>query len=194
MCVSVAMILRVVFFFFVFHAEDGIRGRLVTEVQTCALPIFKITARGGGTGTNGQSLTEGIVLDCSRYMNRIIESNFKEGWVCVEPGVVLDQLNEHLAPNKVFFAPDLSPSNRATLGGMVNTDACGKGSRIYGRTSDHVLELTCVLSNGEVLESVPLEPEALSEYKKKSGISANIFKIVDQVVSEIGRASCRERV
>ena len=145
---------------------------------------IKITARGGGTGTNGQSLTEGIVLDCSRYMNRIIESNFKEGWVCVEPGVVLDQLNEHLAPNKVFFAPDLSPSNRATLGGMVNTDACGKGSRIYGRTSDHVLELTCVLSNGEVLESVPLEPEALGEYKKKSGISANIFKIVDQVVSE----------
>jgi len=145
---------------------------------------IKITARGGGTGTNGQSLTEGIVLDCSRYMNRIIESNFKEAWVCVEPGVVLDQLNEHLAPNKVFFAPDLSPSNRATLGGMVNTDACGKGSRIYGRTSDHVLELTCVLSNGEVLESVPLEPEALSEYKKKSGISANIFKIVDQVVSE----------
>ena len=127
---------------------------------------IKITARGGGTGTNGQSLTEGIVLDCSRYMNRIIESNFKEGWVCVEPGVVLDQLNEHLAPNKVFFAPDLSPSNRATLGGMVNTDACGKGSRIYGRTSDHVLELTCVLSNGEVLESIPLEPEALSEYKK----------------------------
>ena len=145
---------------------------------------IKITARGGGTGTNGQSLTEGIVLDCSRYMNRIIESNFKEGWVCVEPGVVLDQLNEHLAPNKVFFAPDLSPSNRATLGGMVNTDACGKGSRIYGRTSDHVLELTCVLSNGEVLESVSLEPEALSEYKKKPGISANIFKIVDKVVSE----------
>ncbi len=145
---------------------------------------IKITARGGSTGTNGQSLTEGIVLDCSRYMNRIIELNFKEGWVCVEPGVVLDQLNKHLAPNKVFFAPDLSPSNRATLGGMVNTDACGKGSRIYGRTSDHVLELTCVLSNGEVLESVPLEPEALSEYKKKSGISANIFKIVDQVVSE----------
>ncbi len=145
---------------------------------------IKITARGGGTGTNGQSLTEGIVLDCSRYMNRIIESNFKEGWVCVEPGVVLDQLNEHLALNKVFFAPDLSPSNRATLGGMVNTDACGKGSRIYGRTSDHVLELTCVLSNGEVLESGPLEPKALSEYKKKSGISADIFKIVDQVVSE----------
>ena len=145
---------------------------------------IKITVRGGGTGTNGQSLTEGIVLDCSRYMNRIFETNVKEGWVIVEPGVVLGQLNEHLAPQKVFFAPDLSPSSRATLGGMVNTDACGKGSRIYGRTSDHILELTCVLSNGEILESIPLNRKELCENKKKSGISGNIFKIVDQIVSE----------
>ena len=145
---------------------------------------IKITPRGGGTGTNGQSLTTGIVLDCSRYRNRILETNIKEGWVRVEPGVVLDQLNEHLAPNKVYFAPDLSPSNRATLGGMVNTDACGKGSRVYGRTSDHVLALSCVLSNGEVLESVPLDAEQLSEYKRKSGIAGEIIKVVDQVVSD----------
>ena len=145
---------------------------------------IKITPRGGGTGTNGQSLTEGIVLDCSRYMNRILETNLKEGWVRVEPGVVLDQLNEHLAQKNVFFAPDLSPSNRATLGGMVNTDACGKGSRIYGRTSDHVLELSCILSNGEVLESVPLDTEKLNSYKRKSGITGEVFKVVDRVVLE----------
>ena len=145
---------------------------------------IKITARGGGTGTNGQSLTEGIVLDCSRYMNRILETNIKQGWVRVEPGVVLDQLNEHLAPQEVFFAPDLSPSNRATLGGMVNTDACGKGSRIYGRTSDHVLELSCVLSNGETLESVPLDEDELIAYKQKSGIAGEVFKVVDQIVHE----------
>ena len=145
---------------------------------------IKITARGGGTGTNGQSLTEGIVLDCSRYMNRILDTNIKQGWVRVEPGVVLDQLNEHLAPQEVFFAPDLSPSNRATLGGMVNTDACGKGSRIYGRTSDHVLELSCVLSNGETLESVPLDEDELIAYKQKSGIAGEVFKVVDQIVHE----------
>ena len=145
---------------------------------------IKVTPRGGGTGTNGQSLTEGVVLDCSRFMNRILETNFKEGWVRVEPGVVLDQLNEHLAPKKVFFAPDLSPSNRATLGGMVNTDACGKGSRIYGRTSDHIIELTCILSSGEILKSFPLVSETLAEYKQKSGISGEVFKVVDQVVSD----------
>ena len=144
--------------------------------------IIKITPRGGGTGTNGQSLTDGIVLDCSRYMNRILEINYKEGWVRVEPGVVLDQLNELLVPHKVFFAPDLSPSNRATLGGMINTDACGKGSRIYGRTSDHVLELSCVLSNGEILKSVTLGEDQLGELKLKSGISGEIFKVVDQII------------
>ncbi|MEZ7975082.1 MAG: FAD-binding and (Fe-S)-binding domain-containing protein, partial [SAR324 cluster bacterium] len=156
--------------------------QLTTQYKFCQ--CIKITARGGGTGTNGQSLTEGIVLDCSRYMNRILETNIKQGWVRVEAGVVLDQLNEHLAPHKLFFAPDLSPSNRATLGGMVNTDACGKGSRIYGRTSDHVLALSCVLSNGETLESFALDENRLNAYKQKSGIAGEVFKVVDQIVLE----------
>ena len=165
------------------NTEDIQTVLKITEQQQFRQSI-KITPRGGGTGTNGQSLTEGVVLDCSRFMNRILETNFKDGWVRVEPGVVLDQLNEHLAPHKVFFAPDLSTSNRATLGGMVNTDACGKGSRIYGRTSDHIIELTCILSSGEVLQSIPLDSETLAEYKQKSGISGNVFKVVDQVVSD----------
>ncbi len=153
---------------------------------------IKITPRGGGTGTNGQSLSEGIVLDCSRYMNKILETNIDEGWVRVQPGVVLDQLNEHLAPYKMFFAPDLSPSNRATLGGMINTDACGKGSRIYGRTSDHVLELSCILSNGDFLHSFPLDSERISKFKKKPGIIGKIFKVVDKVVSD--KASLIEEI
>ena len=145
---------------------------------------IKITPRGGGTATNGQSLTDGIVLDCSRYMNKILETNFDEGWVRVEPGVVLDQLNKHLASKNMFFAPDLSPSNRATLGGMISTDACGKGSRVYGRTSDHVLELSCVLSNGDLFRFVPIDNKTLNKYKNKTGILGKIFKIVDKAVSE----------
>ncbi len=147
---------------------------------------IKITARGGGTGTNGQSLSDGIVLDCSHFMNRILEINLEQGWVRVEPGVVLDQLNKFLEPNNVFFAPDLSPSNRATLGGMVNTDACGKGSRVYGRTSNHVMELSCVLSNGEFLKSIPLDEIALSEFKNRPGLTGKVFKIVDDIVSKKG--------
>lgn len=119
-------------------------------------PEFKsitFSARGGGTGTNGQSLNNGVIVDLSRHMNNILEINEQEGWVRVQTGVVKDQLNKFLKPYGFFFSPDLSTSNRATLGGMINTDASGQGSLVYGKTSDHVLELTSVLMSGDVLET-----------------------------------------
>lgn len=111
------------------------------------------SARGGGTGTNGQSLNNGIVIDVAREQKQIVELNLAQNWVRVQPGVILDQLNDYLKPHGVFFAPNLSPSNRATIGGMANTDACGKGSRLYGRTSDHVLSMRVVLNDGSVLQT-----------------------------------------
>ncbi|CAH8219394.1 D-2-hydroxyglutarate dehydrogenase YdiJ [Vibrio aestuarianus] len=109
--------------------------------------------RGGGTGTNGQSLTKGVVVDLSRHMNQVIEINVEEGWVRVQAGVVKDQLNDAVRPYGYFFSPDLSTSNRATLGGMINTDASGQGSLKYGKTSDHVLSLQAVFADGSQLES-----------------------------------------
>ncbi|RTZ14425.1 FAD-binding oxidoreductase [Vibrio aquaticus] len=109
--------------------------------------------RGGGTGTNGQSLTKGIVVDLSRHMNKVLEINEDEGWVRVQTGVVKDQLNDAVRPYGYFFSPDLSTSNRATLGGMINTDASGQGSLKYGKTSDHVLSLQAVFADGSCLES-----------------------------------------
>ena len=102
-------------------------------------PSVAFSGRGGGTGTNGQSLTSGIVVDVSRHMRKILEFNEQQGWVKVQAGVVKDQLNEFLKPFGFFFAPDLSTSNRATIGGMINTDASGQGSLVYGKTSNHVL-------------------------------------------------------
>ncbi|WP_061013810.1 FAD-binding and (Fe-S)-binding domain-containing protein [Photobacterium leiognathi] len=113
--------------------------------------------RGGGTGTNGQSLTPGVVVDISRHMNKVLEVNPEEGWVRVQTGVVKDQLNDALRPHGYFFSPDLSTSNRATVGGMINTDASGQGSLKYGKTSDHVLSLTAVLVDGSVLTTEALD-------------------------------------
>ena len=172
------------------NAEDVQRTlRLASQPR---FQDIKITARGGGTGTNGQSLSEGIILDCSRHLNQILAINVEEGWVRVQPGVVLDQLNDQLAPHGVFFAPNLSPSSRATLGGMINTDACGKGSRIYGRTSDHVLELTCVLSDGSKLDVEPWEDKALSQLKSENGLAGSAIRVVDEIVTE--KAEVIERV
>lgn len=122
-------------------ADVALLARLAAEPRFTSL-IF--TPRGGGTGTNGQALNQGIIVDMSRYMNRIIEINPEEGWVRVEAGVIKDQLNQALKPYG-YFAPELSTSNRATLGGMINTDASGQGSLVYGKTSDHVLGIRAVL-------------------------------------------------
>ena len=135
--------------------------------------------RGGGTGTNGQSLTSGIVVDLSRHMNKVLEINEQEGWVRVQTGVVKDQLNDAVRPYGYFFSPDLSTSNRATLGGMINTDASGQGSLKYGKTSDHVLSLQAVFADGSVLES------DLSHGLPKEGEFAyQALKVTEQVCRE----------
>ncbi len=142
-----------------------------------------LSPRGGGTGTNGQSLSEGVVLDLSRHLDAILETNLAEGWVRVQPGVVLDQLNAHLRPHGVFFAPNLSPSSRATIGGMVATDASGKGSRVYGKTSQHVLSLRAVLVDGSVLDARPLDARELDREKQREDLRGSVFRVVDEVVS-----------
>ncbi len=128
-------------------------------------PDVAFSARGGGTGTNGQSLTEGIVLDIRRYLNQVLELNIEQGWVRVQAGVVKDALNDVLRPHGFFFSPDLSTSNRATLGGMISTDASGQGSLVYGKTSDHVLGLTAILANGELLQT---EAVSMAEAEQKA--------------------------
>ncbi|APZ06309.1 hypothetical protein BWI95_15270 [Kosakonia cowanii JCM 10956 = DSM 18146] len=149
--------------------------RLAAEARFKAL-VF--TPRGGGTGTNGQALNQGIIVDMSRYMNRIIEIKPEEGWVRVEAGVIKDQLNQFLKPYGFFFAPELSTSNRATLGGMINTDASGQGSLVYGKTSDHVLGLRAVLLGGDILDTQAM-PVALAETLGKASTAiGRIYKTV----------------
>ncbi|CAM3471828.1 FAD-binding and (Fe-S)-binding domain-containing protein [Shewanella pealeana] len=142
-------------------AEDVQIALKLASQDEFAKVVF--SARGGGTGTNGQSLTHGIIIDMSRYMNRVLEVNAAEGWVKVQAGVVKDALNDALRPHGFFFSPDLSTSNRATLGGMINTDASGAGSLVYGKTSDHVLGLTSILFDGSELDTQPITAAQLTD-------------------------------
>lgn len=139
---------------------------------------IQFAPRGGGTGTNAQSLNHGIIIDCSKFLNRIININLTEHWVEVEPGVVLDQLNDYLKPFGKFFAPNLSPSSRATIGGMVNTDASGKGSKLYGKTSEHILQLTCVFVDGSVQTIEKMPYKSLKQQIFNSDIVQKLYECV----------------
>ncbi|WP_293769840.1 FAD-binding and (Fe-S)-binding domain-containing protein [uncultured Pantoea sp.] len=163
-------------------ADVALLARVAGEARFASL-VF--TPRGGGTGTNGQSLNQGIVVDMSRYMNRILEINTDEGWVRVEAGVIKDQLNAWLKPFGFFFSPELSTSNRATLGGMINTDASGQGSLVYGKTSDHVLGLRAVLLGGDILDTRPMAT-ALAETLAQTATPEG--RIYQQVLTR-----CREQ-
>ena len=156
-------------------ADVALLARLASQERFASL-IF--TPRGGGTGTNGQALNTGIVVDMSRYMNRIIEINPEEGWVRVEVGVIKDQLNQYLKPFGYFFAPELSTSNRATLGGMINTDASGQGSLVYGKTSDHVLGVRAVLLGGDILDTQPVPVELAETLGKDKTTTGRIYRTV----------------
>jgi len=150
-------------------------GRLLAE------PRFEdvvLRPRGGGTGTNGQSLGHGLVVEFSRYLTGILEINVEERWARVQPGVIKDKLNEVLLPHGLFFAPELSTSNRATIGGMISTDACGQGSCLYGKTSNHVLELTAVLVGGEVLET---RPRTAQEIATLGGREGEILRTLERI-------------
>ncbi len=158
-------------------SEKDIQIALQTAAQD---PFLSLTfgPRGGGTGTNGQSLTPGIVVDLSRYMREILEINADEGWVRVQTGVIKDQLNDFLRPYGFFFAPDLSTSNRATIGGMVNTDASGQGSLVYGKTSDHVLGLTTYLVDGTQMSTKPIEIEKAQLIAEQDSTIGNLYATV----------------
>lgn len=137
---------------------------------------LKFTPRGGGTGTNGQSLNNTMVVDLSRHMREILEINPEQGWVRVQTGVIKDQLNDFLRPYGFFFAPDLSTSNRATVGGMINTDASGQGSLVYGKTSDHVLALKTILVDGSEFDSAPITVEQATNLAAGEGTIAGIYR------------------
>lgn len=159
-------------------------NRIVRAAAVSGQPPVAITARGGNTGTNGQSLNGGVIVDLARHMNRIVDIDVAARLVVVEPGVVLDQLNAALAPHDLFFPPMVSTASRATIGGMVATDASGKGSRRYGKTSDYIEALDLVLSDGSDWRAEAMTRDQVEEIASGDGLVANIHREALRVAIE----------
>jgi FAD/FMN-containing dehydrogenase/Fe-S oxidoreductase len=108
-----------------------------------------VLPRGGGTSQSGQTVNASLVIDCSKYLNRILELDAAAGRCVVEPGIVLDDLNRKLKPHGLWFPVDISTASRATIGGMAGNNSCGARSLRYGVTRDNVLSIDAVLADGE---------------------------------------------
>ena len=159
------------------------REDVVHAVTLAARHGVSITARGGGTSQAGQAIGAGVLIDTSKYLNRVHEVNVTERWARIEPGVVLDELNAQLKPHGLRFAPDISTASRATVGGMIANNSSGARSVLYGKTIDHVLELDVVLADGSTAHFRPLSGPELDAACTGDTLEASCYRTVREVAA-----------
>lgn len=145
-----------------------------------------VIPRAGGTSLAGQVVGAGIVVDVSKYMNKIGELNIAERWVEVEPGVVLAELNQFLSKHGLQFAPETSTANRCCIGGMLGNNSCGLHSLIYGSAREHILEVEGILADGSDITFKALTTE---EFKAKCNgdpelLETNIYQNIQETLSD----------
>ncbi|WP_314415107.1 FAD-binding and (Fe-S)-binding domain-containing protein [Streptomyces kroppenstedtii] len=128
---------------------------VAATLSVCAGLGVPVVARGGGTSIAGQATGTGVVLDFTRHMNRIESLDPGTRTAVVQPGVVLDRLQEAAAPHGLRFGPDPSTHSRCTLGGMIGNNSCGSHSVAWGTTADNVRELSVLTARGERLRPGP---------------------------------------
>ncbi len=125
---------------------------VAATVAYAAQELIPVVARGGGTGLAGESLCSGIVIDFSRYLNRIGHVDEAVGMVTCQPGVIFERLNNHLARSGWLFGPDPSSGISATIGGIIANNATGSHSLKYGYADQWIDRLEVVLANGQLVE------------------------------------------
>jgi len=157
---------------------------ILATLAACARFGVPLTARGGGTSQAGQCIGPGLVLDCSRHFGAVLEINASERWARVQPGCVLDDLNLQLKPLGLQFAPDISTSNRATIGGMIANNASGTHSLIHGKTIDHVRELKAALADGSVVQLRALTEAELDARCAQQNLEGSCYRAVRRLAKE----------
>ncbi|GGV76694.1 oxidoreductase [Streptomyces griseoloalbus] len=120
-------------------------------LSVCRSQGVPVVPRGGGTSIAGQATGTGVVLDFTRHMNRLLSLDPEARTAVVQPGLVLDRLQEAAAPHGLRFGPDPSTHSRCTLGGMIGNNSCGSHSVAWGTTADSVRELSVLTPRGERL-------------------------------------------
>lgn len=157
---------------------------LVAAVGACRDHEVPVTMRGGGTSVAGNAIGPGVVIDTSRHLTRIVAIDPVRRTATVEPGVVLDHLNDAAAVHGLRFAADPSTHTHCTIGGMLGNNACGAHSVAWGKTSDHVESLEVLLYDGARMTVEATPPAQLRALAQHSGRSAEVYRALDALVQD----------
>ena len=155
----------------------------ITIVKFAAHHRLTVIPRASGTSLAGQCVGRGLIIDLSRYMNRIVDIDVPGHRAKVEPGVVCGDLNEKLRPTGFMFAPDPSTANCCTIGGMVGNNAWGIHSLRYGTTRDNTEQIEAVLSDGSTAIFGPLKTEALQQKFNLTNREGEIYRTTFDIVN-----------
>jgi FAD/FMN-containing dehydrogenase/Fe-S oxidoreductase len=162
------------------RSEEDVRAAL----RICRRFGVPVTARGGGTSQAGQAIGPGIILDCSKYLHRVLEINPQERWARVQPGCVLEELNAQVRPWGLHFPVDISTADRATLGGMIANNSSGTRSVCYGKTIDHVLELKAVLADDTPVHCRPLTAAEWTAHCQQADREGQLYRLLTRLGQE----------
>jgi FAD/FMN-containing dehydrogenase/Fe-S oxidoreductase len=163
---------------------------LVSIVLICSQYGVPIIARGSGSSLAGQAIGPGVIIDCSRYINKLVNINHEEQTAIVEPGLVLDDLNREAKKHNLRFGPDPASSERATMGGCIGNNATGARSIIYGMTADHILAVDVVLGDGSTVSFGQVNLERAQQIagerqnEKASSLEKQLYRAALQIRSE----------
>ena len=146
-----------------------------------------LTPRTAGTSLAGQCVTDGIVLDTSKYFNEIISFNKEKQTVTLQPGVIRDDLNRFLKPHGLFFGPNTSTSNRCMIGGMVGNNSSGTTSIRFGVTRDKIIELKTILSDGSEAVFNSISSEDFLRKIKGDSLENKIYKNIHKELSDVAQ-------
>jgi len=153
-----------------------------TTVQVAREMRIPITARGGGTSLSGQSIGPGIVLDCSKYLNKVLDIDPVQRVARIQPGVVLDLFNRALAAHRLQFGPDVATASRANLCGMIGNNSAGARSIVYGKTIDHVRRLRAILADGSLLDCSTIAADDWEKQSERQDPQGQLYAAVRRVV------------
>lgn len=157
-------------------------AEITAAIEIAGRHHVPILARGGGSSLAGQAVGQALVLDFSRYFDRIFEVNPETKTVRTQPGITLSALNKNLSHYGLMYGPDPASGERATMGGILGNNSTGAHSIVYGMTVDHVLTTDVILADGTRTRFEALNLESWKTRSKRPGLEGTIYRAIPDIL------------
>ncbi len=158
---------------------------VIATVELASRFRLPLLPRGGGSSLAGQAVGEAIIMDMSKYLNRILSVNPEERTITVQPGVLLDHMNRAAGKYGLKFGPDPASGERATLGGVAGNNATGAHSILYGMTVDNIVSMDVVLSDGSVAHFDAVDGKGLDARARGTSLEALLYREIPRIINDV---------